>query len=400
MTHLVRDALIPLLNKVSDANSGLLMQRGLRVWQGKETKGETDKSDKTDLINVITAIRPSDLYQLAFDRWLLHTYQGTGVADVKPQLASVNAKINGRLYTGLALGGTLETGVTTQHGYGMPMLAGSSVKGAVKAYAETLFSQKDATGKIILEKDKKGVERSIIDPQMQPILDVLFGTGETATEQNAGYLIWHDAWWIPAFTKEGKYSANDDAKPFVSEIVTVHHQKYYSDPTGRVEALDMESPIPNQQLAVQGSFYFVIEGEEQWVKTAKQLLENMLQHFGMGAKAASGYGYFQIDETLNKSLQKRYALLKLDTTPSDDGGDPYHKVRIYLSSLDEKELIESLSRNLNKLFKEFDLDKANNEHCKNIANIVVSSHKNLVDAWKSDSGNKERAFKFIEKNKA
>lgn len=398
MTKLVRDALIPLLNKVSDAHAGLLIQRGLSVWEVGE------KPEKSKLIKVITAIRPSDLYQLAFDRWLLHTYQGTGVTKINPQFASVNAQINGRLYTGLALGGTLETGVTTQHGYGMPMLAGSSVKGAVRAYAETLFSQKDATGKIILKKDDKGVERSIVDPQMQPILDVLFGTDETATKQNAGYLIWHDAWWVPALTKEGKYSANDDAKPFASEIVTVHHQKYYSDTTGTVEALDMESPIPNQQLAVQGSFYFVIEGEEQWVKTAKQLLENMLQQFGMGAKAASGYGYFEVDETLNKSLQKHYALLMIGNEP--EGDDPYRKLKLYLSSLEEKELIEALSKNLSKLCKDFDLEKANEDHCKNIADIVNSSHKNLVDAWenlsneKNLSGNKEKAFKFIEKYKS
>lgn len=394
MPKLVRDALIPLLDQVIDAHAGLLMQRGLSVWEVGE------KPEKSKLIKVITAIRPSDLYQLAFDRWLLNTYQGTGVTKINPQFASVNAQINGRLYTGLALGGTLEAGVTTQHGYGMPMLAGSSVKGAVRAYAETLFSQKDANGKIILKKDDKGVERSIIDPQMQPILDVLFGTDETATEQNAGYLIWHDAWWIPALTKEGKYSANDDAKPFASEIVTVHHQQYYSDTTGRVEALDMESPIPNQQLAVQGSFYFVIEGEEQWVKTAKQLLENMLQQFGMGAKGASGYGYFQLDSVINTKIQKHYTLLQLGTAGVID--DPLFALRLIIGALDSSTLIVKLTKDSKSFFEELKLDKDNEQDCRNVAHVVLECHKDEVTSWEFVKGQKntEKAFKFIEKYKS
>ena len=67
---------------------------------------------------------------------------------------------------------------------------------------------------------------------MMPILDTLFGADEDA-EANAGYLVWHDAWYIPALTKEGKYSSAEEAKPFVGEIVTVHHQKYYAKFTSK-----------------------------------------------------------------------------------------------------------------------------------------------------------------------
>ncbi len=111
MTALVRKQLIPLLNATlaSDhPNVGLLIQRGLRVWQ------ESDKQDKKNLIDVISNTKPSDLYQLAFDRWLLQTEQKDG-------FATVSVSVDGRLMTGLALGGTLETGVTTHHSYGMPL---------------------------------------------------------------------------------------------------------------------------------------------------------------------------------------------------------------------------------------------------------------------------------------
>lgn len=311
MTALVRNKLIPLLDATDandDPNAGLLIQRGLRVWDSTDKA----KTDKKDLIEVITNIKPSDLYKLAFDRWLLQTQQ-------KENFAVVSATVDGRLMTGLALGGTLETGVMTQHSYGMPMLAGSSVKGAVRAYAESLFSQKDADGKVIL--DEKG--KTQIDDAMKPILDTLFGADEEAEQANAGYLVWHDAWFIP-ISKDN---------PFVDEIVTVHHQKYYAGQLD--EALDMESPVPNQQLAVQGSFYFVIEGaNQQWLAFAKQLLENMLTESGMGAKGTSGYGYFE-DVVSNKSKELN------------------SKLEIYVNQLKEKilevEKVKALEEELTKL---------------------------------------------------
>ncbi len=391
---LVRKALIPLLNRVdSTAHTGLLVQRGLRVWQGKETKDSKDKDDKKDLIHVITNVKSSELYQLAFDRWLLHTYKGDGSANLNKDIASLNATIDGRLMTGLSIGGTLETGVTTHHTYGMPILAGSAVKGAVRAYAENLFSKRDSEGKIILVKDDKGIERSTIVETMQPILNILFGADEEENQPNAGYLIWHDAWWIPTLTQNGDYSSSDDAKPFVGEIVTVHHHKYYSDKTGRIEALDMESPIPNQQLAVQGSFYFVIEGESQWVDFAKKLLHDTLQQFGMGAKGASGYGYFKVNEQL---LKKRYLALSLLNSNSDD---PLQNLSIKIKSLDKTRLVDNLSKDSTKFFDELQLNKEDEQDCKTLANLLYEFHRETIESWTKLKGQKnpERALKFIEK---
>jgi len=391
MTYLIREDLQPLIKQTikkdypkDSLNAGLLIQRGLIAW----ADDDKEKKIKKELIDTITSIKPSELYQLAFDRWLLQTQQ-------KDNFAVVPATIDGRLMTGLALGGTLETGVTTQHSYGMPMLAGSSVKGAVRAYAESLFSKKDADGKVIL--DEKG--KTQIDNAMKPILATLFGADEDAEQANAGYLVWHDAWFIPALTKDGKYSTAEEAKPFVSDIVTVHHQKYYA---GQLyEALDMESPIPNQQLAVQGSFYFVIEGaNKQWLAFAKQLLENMLNEFGMGAKGTSGYGYFRTTGTLQTfttSLKKR--LVSLQSESVQDSNDPYAKLGLHISSMTEQDLIESLSKNLNKFLKSFDLVRENEEHCKAVAAITLAEHETVVKGWVGQSGNKEKAFKFVNKYK-
>ncbi|MFW1746483.1 type III-B CRISPR module RAMP protein Cmr6 [Acinetobacter guillouiae] len=384
MIRLIRDSLAPLVPKALDGHAGLLMQRGLQVWE------ESDKKDRQDLLEIIGSIQASELYLLAFNRWLTHTYSDS---ENNPNYASVVAKIDGRLFTGLSIGGTLETGVITHHSYGMPMLAGSAVKGAVRAYAESIFLLKDAEGKVQI--DAKG--KTQINPVMKDILNILFGTDEDADQQNAGYLIWHDAWWVPPITKDGKLATNDQAKPFVGEIVTVHHQKYYSDKMGHVEPLDMESPIPNQQIAIQGDFYFTIEGEPQWVKFAKDLLENMLQQMGMGAKGTSGYGYFKLDEQLTKNTKERYQRLSI----SVDLNDPLQPIRRELQFLSESDLIENLSKNLNKLFEKLGFDKDNEEHCQQIAQVVFDCHHELISEWANvkNQKNKERAWKFLTKYK-
>lgn len=283
MTILMRDNLYQATRVLNSAHAGLLMQRGLYKWE------EGEKPIKKALIDTIASVKPNELYLLAFNRWLGATFD-------KPTFATVSAKIDGRLFTGLALGGTLETGAMTHHTYGMPMIAGSSIKGAVRNYAEHLFAKRDEHNQIKYDKDGQ----VIVQDNKKPILDILFGTDSDDENANAGYLIWHDAWWIPKVTSNMQLSGGDN-QPFVGEVVTVHHQKYYQGEWG--EALDMENPVPNQQIAIQGDFYFCIEGDENWVKFAKQLLQNMLNEQGLGAKGSNGYGYFTQSKALTPFLE-------------------------------------------------------------------------------------------------
>jgi len=45
-------------------------------------------------------------------------------------------------------------------------------------------------------------------------------------------------------------------------------------------------------MAVQGGFYFVVEGDAAWASFASSLLKQALQQHGIGAKTAAGYGFF------------------------------------------------------------------------------------------------------------
>lgn len=391
---------------LDSAHAGLMMQRGLLQY----TDG--NKSEKKALINKICKNQPSFLYRQAFERWLMATYhdatQKEENDDNESYFANLSATIDGRLYSGLPLGSTLETGVTTHHTYGMPMIAGSAIKGTVRSYTEYLLAKRKADDPeqmdYLIQKDEQGNEYLTyqFDDGAQETLDILFGKVEGNGEcENAGYLIWHDAWWIP----------NTESNPFVSEIVTTHHQQYYN--CNLDEALDIESPIPNQQIAVQGSFYFVIEGDKEWAKYALKLLELTLENQGLGGKTSSGYGYFKIDkcddnytenisyqinnwyQKLQKSYQENLSqiALKKVTTPEE-------KIKILLAKYNEEKLIDALSCNKKSFFQEIGIDHRLDTDKQLVANIIYQQYKKEIEQWKNSiKGNAKKAFKFIIKNK-
>jgi len=380
--QLMRNQLKQLFSRVNDAHAGLLMQRGLTDWE------ENEKSIKAHLIDTVANVTASDLYVLAFDRWLDATHE-----DGNEAFATVTAKVDGRLLTGLALGGTLETAAITHHTYGMPMLAGSSIKGAVRSYTEHLFAERDENGELQFKKSDN-VNKLVIQEQKQSILDILFGTdAEDDHQGDAGYLIWHDAWWVPMVSDQGSVLTGNDYKPFVGDVVTVHHPKYYSRELDA--ALDMENPVPNQQIAIQGSFYFVIQGEQKWVHFARELLKETLANTGLGAKGASGYGYFALDDTLNNEIAKRYS----KGVPVDTTADPLGAIRQVIKYLDESQLIESLSKGKNALFKELDLDKDDDDDVQNVVQVVIEEFSELVDGWSEaqKKSNTEKAYKFVQR---
>lgn len=265
-----------------------------------------------------------------------------------------------------------------------PKQDGSSVKGAVRSYAEQLFAVRDDNGRITYHDGQ-----AVIPENKQAIFDILFGA-DSDDEASAGYLIWHDAWWIPPSTRDFKLSKGEQNKPFVSEVVTVHHQAYYNG--NMDEALDIENPIPNQQLAVQGSFYFCVEGKNQWAKFAKQLLENMLKDQGVGAKGSNGYGYFVMDANLEKTIaQLAISVKAIDT--SDPLANIRQKVRLVQS-----ELVNKLSKDSTKFFKEVELNKEDDEDCKKLVKVVQEECRDMVESWANEKGkNAKRAYEFIQK---
>lgn len=239
-------------------HAGLLLERGLNVCpEASDKRGEAIAS----LIQDSAKIKATEqtIYYSAYERWY-HQH-----IDNEYSHLWFGKLDNSRLLIGLGEPGSIEASITLNHTYGTPFIPGSAVKGVVRAHAET----------------RKDISKEV--------LEFMFGK-EAADGRDeggaAGYLIFHDAWWVP-------YSS---PTPLTPEIVTVHHADYYK---GEGAPTDFDSPNPNNQIAARGSFLFVVEGMGSLVSWAMGLLTQAMQERGVGAKSCAGYGYFAADEKLS-----------------------------------------------------------------------------------------------------
>lgn len=247
-TTLMREALRPLYQAARNAHPGLLIQRGL------DEHSEDDKEIKTRHIARVCVTSAGEFYQRAYARWQQVT------AD-ELRFRQVILPLQARLFAGLTGSGMLETGCAIGHSHGAPYIPGSSVKGVVNAHVRRQFEGEGAA-----------------------ICDELFGA--PATDERpaglSGLITFHDAWWVPGSAPS----------PLVQEVVTTHHPEYYGQ-EGRTPATDFDSPVPNAQVAVHGSFLFVLEGPVAWLELAAQMLVAALSTRGVGAKTRTSYGLFQ-----------------------------------------------------------------------------------------------------------
>lgn len=251
----MREVLRPLYEAAGDAHPGLLIQRGYPEF---DNQPEAGKQRKTGHIERICRLGTSDFYTRAFQRWRTLTSD-------KLRFHALELDLDTRLYVGLTAGGMLETGCAISHSYGMPYIPGSSVKGIVNAY----------------------VRAGVFGTDQAEVCDALFGCEPTeqCPQGLAGAIAFHDAWWVPGSAEF----------PLVQEVVTSHHPDYYGS-DGATPATDLDSPIPNAQIAVRGRFLFVLEGIAAWLPLGAEMLTASLTNAGIGAKTRTGYGYFRVPE--------------------------------------------------------------------------------------------------------
>lgn len=199
----------------------------------------------------------------------------------------------GRFVTGIGNAHPLENGFSWHPTLGMPYLAGSAVKGLVRAVLETALDDTEAEKKRLLK--------------------LWFGTeakGDVA--EQAGALIFLDA--LPV--------APCDLK---AEVLTPHMGKWYEkgekDPLKpEVMPGDWHSPVPVLWLAASDlKLQFTVlprAGMEQAVCLSEvwEALEYGLSTLGAGAKTALGFGHFIPDEKtqqqLDSSVKEKQAALQ------------------------------------------------------------------------------------------
>jgi CRISPR-associated protein Cmr6 len=241
-------------------------------WQIPKPKDTKDV--KKDWINSVAGNQPQEKKIIDAQLEAFNSRQKTLLDNLKGQHKSY--KTDWHFVTGMGNPHPVENGFSWHHTLAVPYLAGSAVKGLVRAWVEMNDDDLDDT-----EKHQR--------------LKLWFGTAdkEEIAEQS-GAFIFFDA--IPK-----------QMPRLICDIMTPHMGKWYEKGgegvlTSDAIPADWHEPVPVHFLAVKNAeFVFSIAprielaGIEELDKVFSAL-SNALEWLGAGAKTAAGYGYMTENE--------------------------------------------------------------------------------------------------------
>jgi len=185
----------------------------------------------------------------------------------------------GRMVINLGAESVIETSIALHHTYGTPYIPGSSLKGLAASY----LRQKQ---RILAKKQREQGEASQEYKELAAAYKILFGD-----QDEAGYIIFFDAHYRP-----GSAIYQGQEQPLHSDIMTVHHPKYYQ---GEHAPDDKQSPIPIPFLSATGHYLVALaapdlQHNKAWIDFTFDLLAQALLEQGIGAKTSSGYGRMKL----------------------------------------------------------------------------------------------------------
>lgn len=220
-----------------------------------------------------------EVYRAHYQRW------STLIAGLcaKDGARMAKARVEGRMIVGLGTESILEVGISLHRTYGVPVIAGSALKGLTARYARRLTDPAWHATK------RPSIESS----------DTIDGSRETSEGQSyralfgdhgeAGCVIFHDALWIPH---------DVHGLPLDLDVMTVHHAEYYGGGSeDSTPPADSDDPNPIPFVTAHGSYLIALEGPPAWTDAAMALLKMALHSEGIGAKTAAGYGRLTLDYT-------------------------------------------------------------------------------------------------------
>jgi len=195
------------------------------------------------------------------------------------------SKTAGRFVTGLGGASVYDTNITLHHIYGIPYIPASTIKGVLRSFIITeKFGYKDD------KEDLVGAEDRALDEDKNPNFVKIFGD-----QNKKGEVIFFDA--FPT-----------TAPKIAVDIMTPHYGEYYGDVSNKKAPDDTQMPVPVPFLTVADTtFQFIIGSrkfkldeplwefelnEKKEKLTLVKWLQAALEHHGIGAKTAVGYGYF------------------------------------------------------------------------------------------------------------
>jgi len=296
----IREALREALKNAKEPHPGLLLDRGLASAEelGQLDAGrasadyaegrETDDAKSRDMLFTRVAdSASSQLYRDAYRRWrTLLEARGEHVA-MSP------SRVDHALIVGLGGESVLEAAITLQRAYGMPIIPGSALKGLARHYTQNVLARLRGDS----ERHYRRAPRRD-DPLPMDQGDyhkVLYGAVDAAA-----YITYFDAWYVPP--EQGS------DRPFLRDVLTVHHRAYYGSKTAEQRAdrttgqtagqetdravpSDFDDPNPVGFISARGTFLVAVAAPDRaWAQAALTILQRALRDNGVGGKTSSGYG--------------------------------------------------------------------------------------------------------------
>jgi CRISPR-associated protein Cmr6 len=207
----------------------------------------------------------------------------------------------GRFVTGLGYPHPVENGFAWHPVLGTPYLPGSGLKGVARTWAT------------LLEEEQARIDR-------------IFGPRE-GRDHSEGAVVFIEA--IPRSPVQ-----------LVAEVMTPHYGPYYQSERGDVVPGDYLDPNPIPFLAVEKETTFLAgvlprgPKDADDAKQAHRWLMEALEEVGAGAKTATGYGRFVLDEEGEKAWKAYAARERLRT------GGPAERMRHEVAQMSEGQLYQ------------------------------------------------------------
>ncbi|MCC6157454.1 MAG: type III-B CRISPR module RAMP protein Cmr6 [Deltaproteobacteria bacterium] len=273
-------------NHFPDPNLIAFSHAGLALERYVASLGEPAHDSEKQLYVKLAGLNSfGPAYSGAFERW------NSRFADAD-RFSQSPVSASSRIAVGLGADSVLETSLRLHRTYGVPILPGSALKGLASHTCRRVYgglAKEHATSDDVTDPVRKQYMPSPAwTPEQRRENEEQHGWDFTTHDllfghvAGAGGVIFHDAWYIPGSGPGGK--------PFLPDVMTVHHPNYYRGDDSPPADWDSPTPVAYINVAPGTKFLIALEGERDWTALAMRILLEALKNDGIGAKTSSGYG--------------------------------------------------------------------------------------------------------------
>lgn len=239
-------------------NSAVCSHAGLWLDKYIPSQSKEEKGARAAFVRDVTSIPESEDYAPFLARWRSCLESLRARAE--------EARVRGRMIVGLGAEGVLEVSIALHRTYSVPYVPGAALKGLAASFARRYCGD--------------GWEKG------GRYYRAVFGGGD-----DAGYVTFHDALYVPGTGHRGKALWPD--------VLTPHHPDYNQGGLGATPPpADWDTPDIVPMLSATGAYLIAVSaphGCEPWRDRAFEVLAYALGTEGVGAKTSSGYGRLLVE---------------------------------------------------------------------------------------------------------